>query len=142
MIDAYFSATKIKWLLDNVEGARAKAERGDLLFGTIDTFLIWRLTGGAAHVTDYSNASRTMLFNINTLQWDDELLAALDIPAAMLPAVSMPSSELYGNTTADLSARHRHRGRCQATSRPPHSGRPALHPAWPRTPTAQAASCW
>ncbi len=101
VIDAYFSATKIKWLLDNVDGARTKAERGDLLFGTIDTYLIWRLTGGSAHVTDYSNASRTMLFNIKTLQWDDELLAALGIPAVMLPAVH-ESSDLYGYTTADL----------------------------------------
>ena len=101
VIDAYFSATKIKWLLDNVEGAHTKAERGDLLFGTIDTFLIWRLTGGSAHVTDYSNASRTMLFNMKTLRWDDELLAALDIPAGMLPAVR-ESSDLYGHTTARL----------------------------------------
>lgn len=101
VIDAYFSATKIKWLLDNVEGARTKAERGDLLFGTIDTFLIWRLTGGSVHVTDYSNASRTMLFNIKTLQWDDELLAALDIPAAMLPTVH-ESSKLYGYTEGGL----------------------------------------
>lgn len=101
VIDAYFSATKIKWLLDNVEGARTKAERGDLLFGTIDTFLIWRLTGGSVHVTDYSNASRTMLFNIKTLQWDDALLAALDIPAAMLPIV-YESSKLYGYTEGGL----------------------------------------
>jgi glycerol kinase len=101
VVDAYFSAPKIKWLLDNVEGARAKSQRGDLLFGTIDTFLIWKLTGGAAHVTDYSNASRTMLFNINTLQWDPVLLAVLDIPAAMLPTVRQ-SSDLYGHTAPGL----------------------------------------
>ncbi|MFV9511502.1 glycerol kinase GlpK [Tepidibacillus sp. LV47] len=97
VIDAYFSGTKIKWILDNVEGAREKAEKGDLLFGTIDTWLIWKLTGGKAHVTDYTNASRTMLFNIHTLEWDDELLQMLDIPKSMLPEVR-PSSEIYGMT--------------------------------------------
>ena len=80
VIDAYFSATKIKWILDNVPGAREKAENGELLFGTVETWLIWKLTKGAVHVTDYSNASRTMLFNINTLEWDDEILEELDIP--------------------------------------------------------------
>ena len=84
-IDAYFSGTKIKWLLDNVEGARARAEAGELLFGTIDTWLIWKLTGGKVHVTDYSNASRTLIYNINTLEWDDQLLSYLDIPKAILP---------------------------------------------------------
>ncbi|NBG87815.1 glycerol kinase GlpK [Isachenkonia alkalipeptolytica] len=97
VIDAYFSGTKIKWLLDNVEGAREKAEAGKLLFGTIDTWLIWNLTRGKVHVTDYSNASRTMLFNIHTLQWDEELLEVLDIPKSMLPEVK-PSSEVYGYT--------------------------------------------
>ncbi|TCS83184.1 glycerol kinase GlpK [Tepidibacillus fermentans] len=97
VIDAYFSGTKIKWILDNVEGAREKAKKGDLLFGTIDTWLIWKLTGGKAHVTDYTNASRTMLFNIHTLEWDDELLQMLDIPKSMLPEVR-PSSEIYGMT--------------------------------------------
>lgn len=101
VIDAYFSGTKVEWLLDNVEGARERAERGDLLFGTIDTFLIWRLTGGRIHTTDYSNASRTMLFNIKTLQWDEEMLAELRIPASMLPTVR-PSSEVYGHTHAVL----------------------------------------
>lgn len=95
IIDAYFSATKIKWILDNVEGARARAERGDLLFGTVETWLIWKLTKGRVHVTDYSNASRTMLFNINTLSWDEEILRELDIPASMLPK-PVPSSEVYG----------------------------------------------
>ncbi len=95
VIDAYFSATKVKWILDNVPGARQKAENGDLLFGTVETWLIWKLTKGAVHVTDYSNASRTMLFNINTLEWDDEILAELNIPKSMLPSVK-PSSCIYG----------------------------------------------
>ena len=85
VIDAYFSATKVKWILDHVEGARERAERGELLFGTVETWLIWKLTKGKVHVTDYSNASRTMLFNINTLQWDEEILRELDIPRSMLP---------------------------------------------------------
>ncbi len=95
VIDAYFSATKIKWILDNVEGARERAESGELLFGTVETWLIWKLTKGAVHVTDYSNAARTMLFNINTLQWDDDILRELDIPKCMLPK-PMPSSAVYG----------------------------------------------
>ena len=98
-IDAYFSATKIKWILDHVEGARAKAEKGELLFGTVETWLIWKLTKGKVHVTDYSNASRTMLFNINTLQWDEDILELLDIPASMLPEVK-PSSCIYGESDA------------------------------------------
>ncbi len=101
VIDAYFSGTKVKWLLDNVEGARARAERGELLFGTIDTFLIWRLTGGKVHVTDYSNASRTMLFNIHTLEWDNDILQDFNIPAALLPQ-ARPSSEKYGEVDADI----------------------------------------
>ncbi|WP_430488015.1 glycerol kinase GlpK [Priestia flexa] len=97
LIDAYFSGTKVKWILDNVEGAREKAENGELLFGTIDTWLIWKLSGGKAHVTDYSNASRTLMFNIYDLQWDDELLDILSVPKSMLPEVK-PSSEVYGHT--------------------------------------------
>ncbi|WP_223592564.1 glycerol kinase GlpK [Neobacillus bataviensis] len=97
LIDAYFSGTKIKWILDHVEGAREKAERGELLFGTIDTWLIWKLSGGKAHVTDYSNASRTLLYNIHELKWDKEILEALDIPESMLPEVK-PSSEIYAHT--------------------------------------------
>ena len=95
LIDAYFSATKLRWILDNVPGAREKADQGRLLFGTVETWLIWKLTGGRVHVTDYSNASRTMLFNIRTLQWDPEILQRLDIPASMLPE-PRPSSEIYG----------------------------------------------
>lgn len=97
LIDAYFSGTKVKWILDNVEGAREKAERGDLLFGTIDTWLLWKMTGGQAHVTDYSNASRTLMYNIYDLKWDEELLDILGVPAAMLPEVKS-SSEVYGHT--------------------------------------------
>ena len=100
IIDAYFSATKIKWILDNVPGARERAEKGKLMFGTVDTWLIWRLTRGEVHVTDPSNASRTMLFNINTLEWDEEILAELDIPKCMLPEPK-PSSCVYGE--ADIS---------------------------------------
>ena len=96
VIDAYFSGTKVKWILDNVPGAREKAENGDLLFGTVETWLIWKLTKGEVHVTDYSNASRTMLFNINTLEWDDEILAELNIPKCMLPEAK-PSSCVYGH---------------------------------------------
>lgn len=98
VIDAYFSGTKVKWILDHVPGARERAEKGELLFGTVETWLIWKLTKGAVHVTDYSNASRTMLFNINTLDWDDEILAELDIPRCMLPEVK-PSSCIYGMTS-------------------------------------------
>ena len=95
--DAYFSASKIKWILDNVEGARERAENGELIFGTVDSWLIWKLTGGRVHVTDYTNASRTMLFDIHELKWDDELLRLFDIPSAMLPEV-LPSSFIYGYT--------------------------------------------
>lgn len=97
LIDAYFSGTKVKWILDNVEGAREKAEAGKLLFGTIDTWLIWKLSGGKAHVTDYTNASRTLMFNIYELKWDDELLSILGVPKQMLPEVRQ-SSEVYANT--------------------------------------------
>jgi glycerol kinase len=101
VVDAYFSGTKIKHLLDSFDGLRDRAARGEVLFGTIDTFLIWRLTGGKCHVTDVSNASRTLLFNIHTLQWDDELLKLLDVPRAMLPEVRS-SSEVYGHTDAEV----------------------------------------
>ncbi len=99
--DAYFSGTKLQWILNNVAGARARAEKGELLFGNVDSWLIWNLTRGAVHVTDYSNASRTMLFNIRTLQWDETLLKALDIPACMLPEVK-PSSGVYGHSNPQL----------------------------------------
>ena len=97
LLDPYFSATKLKWILDNVEGARERAEKGELAFGTIDSWLIWNLTGGKVHATDYSNASRTMLFNIHTLKWDEELLELFGVPSSMLPEVK-PSSHIYGYT--------------------------------------------
>ena len=103
VIDAYFSATKLKWILDNVEGVRDMASRGDLAFGTVDSWLIWNLTRGRLHVTDVTNASRTMLFNINTLSWDDDLLKLIDIPAAVLPEVRS-SSELYAETSGQFSS--------------------------------------
>jgi glycerol kinase len=101
LLDAYFSGTKVKWLLDHVEGARARAERGELAFGTIDSWLVWNLTGGALHLTDVTNASRTLLYNIHTGQWDDELLSILGVPRALLPEVR-PSSEVYGETAQGL----------------------------------------
>ena len=101
VVDAYFSATKLHWILENVPGARERAEAGELLFGTVETWLIWKLTGGKVHVTDYSNASRTMLFNIHTLTWDEDILRELQIPASMLPQV-MPSSGIYGETDPSL----------------------------------------
>ena len=101
VLDAYFSATKLHWLLENVPGVRERAAKGELLFGTVETWLIWKLTGGRAHVTDYSNASRTMLFNINTLAWDEEILAELNIPRSMLPK-PLPSSGLFGTTDPSL----------------------------------------
>ena len=101
VIDPYFSGTKIRWILENIPGAREQAHRGELLFGTVETWLIWKLTGGKVHVTDYSNASRTMLFNINTLEWDPEILGKLDIPASMLPEPK-PSSCLYGYSDASF----------------------------------------
>ena len=104
LIDPYFSATKIRWILENVEGARAMAERGELCFGTVDSWLIWKLTGGKIHATDVSNASRTMLFNINTLEWDEELCDIFDIPMNMLPDVK-PSSAIYGYTDAKILGR-------------------------------------
>ncbi len=101
VIDAYFSGTKIAWMLDNLPGLRERVERGEILFGTVDCWLLWRLTAGGVHATDYSNASRTMLFNIHTLAWDDEILARLRIPRALLPDVR-PSSEVYGTTDEHL----------------------------------------
>jgi glycerol kinase len=101
LVDAYFSATKLRWILDNVPDGQRRARQGDFLFGTIDSWLVWNLTGGAVHITDYSNASRTMLFNIHTMQWDKELLAQLDIPEAVLPK-AMSSSQVYGETAAGL----------------------------------------
>ena len=101
LLDAYFSGTKLRWILENVPGVRQRAENGDLLFGTVDTFLIWKLTGGTVHATDYTNASRTMLFNIKTQEWDRHILQELDIPASMLPEVK-PSSSVFGYIDSPL----------------------------------------
>jgi glycerol kinase len=101
VLDAYFSGTKLKWILDNIEGAREKAEQGKLCFGTVDTWLIWKLTRGKMFMTDVSNASRTLLLNIHTLEWDTELLELFDIPLAMLPEVKQ-SEEIYGQTSTTL----------------------------------------
>lgn len=103
VLDPYFSGTKIKWILDNVNGARSRAEQGDLLFGTVDSWLIWKMTGGSVHVTDATNASRTLLYNIHKNRWDDELLEILDIPSVMLPEVAS-SSEVYGETASEIFA--------------------------------------
>lgn len=101
IIDSYFSATKLRWILENVEGAREEAEKGNLLFGTVETWLIWKMTNGKVHITDYSNASRTMMFNIKDLKWDDEILEILDIPSNMLPE-PVPSSQIYGETMTTI----------------------------------------
>ena len=139
LIDAYFSATKIRWVLDNVPGAREKADRGELLFGTVETWLIWQLTG--SHVTDYSNASRTMLFDIHRLCWDAELCELLEIPMSILP-LPVANSQVYG-LVASRAWKSWRGCRCaarQGTSRPPCSARPASARARPRIHTAPAAS--
>ena len=125
IIDAYFSATKLKWILDNVPGAREKAEAGQLLFGTVETWLIWKLTCGKAHVTDYSNASRTMLFNIHTLEWDDEILQELNIPAACCPS-PVPTASFYEYADPMHFGGEIKSPVQRATSRRPSSARPAL----------------
>ena len=132
IIDAYFSGTKIKWILDNVPGARERAEKGKLRFGNIDTWLVWRLTRGQVHVTDVTNASRTMLFNIHDLKWDEELLKLLDIPASMMPEVKS-SSEVYGHTKCPSPV-------SLAISRRPSSDRCVWSRVPSRTPMARAAS--
>lgn len=104
VLDAYFSGTKVKWILDNVDGARKKANNGDLLFGTVDSWLLWKLTEGAVHATDVTNASRTLLYNIYNLEWDKEILQLLDIPESMLPEVKS-SSEVYGKTSGEIFAK-------------------------------------
>lgn len=132
MIDAYFSATKIRWILDHVEGAQERAEKGELMFGTIDSWLVWKLTDGQAHVTDYSNASRTMLFNIHQLDWDQEILDLLNIPRVMLPKVTS-NSEVYGYTQGYhfMEAKHQFQG-WQETSKPHYSDKWHSNQAWSR----------
>lgn len=136
--DAYFSATKIKWILDHVPGARERAQAGEILFGTVDSWLVWKLTGGKVHVTDRTNASRTMLYNIHKLDWDDTLLNALDIPRAMLPRVT-DSSEIYGYT--DCAAYRCRWPVLRATSRPHCLARAVFPKAKPKTPMVPAAFC-
>ena len=149
LLDAYFSGTKLAWLLEHVPGARAAAERGELAFGTVDSWLVWMLTGGAdpstrsqaVHATDFSNASRTLLFDIHDGAWSDALLDALAIPRSMLAEVH-PSSNVYGQTEASLFGASILRSAASpATSRARCSARRASRPARSRTPTAPAASC-
>ena len=138
----YFSGPKIKWILDNVPGVRAKAEKGEALFGNIDTWVIWNLTGGpngGVHVTDVTNASRTMLMNLETLDWDAEILKIMGIPKAMLPDRDAPPPRSTARPSARSTASPS--PATWATSRRPSSARPASAPARPRTPTAPAASC-
>ena len=132
VIDAYFSATKLKWILDNVPGVRARAERGDLLFGTVETWLIWKLTCGKIHVTDYSNASRTMMFNIHTLDWDDEILKSSRYTALYAAASRAQQRVLRVRRPDALRRRDQDRGGRRATSRPRCSARPALPGARPK----------
>ena len=139
ILDAYFSATKIRWILDNVPGARARAERGELCFGTVDSWLAWRLSGGRLHITDVSNASRTMLFDIHTLDWDDELLDLFDIPRSMLPEV-VPTSAVYGTTDCPQVPVPIPIASLAGDSRPRFSGSSASPPSRPRRPTARDVS--
>lgn len=140
VIDAYFSGTKVKWILDHVEGARERAENGELLFGTVETWLIWKLTKGAVHVTDYSNASRTMLFNINTLEWDEEILKELGIPRCMLPEAK-PSSCIYGKTDQAFSVEKFQSQERQAISRRRFLGRRVLKRVKRRIHMERDVSC-
>jgi len=138
--DAYFSATKLEWLLDDTEGARERARAGDLLFGTVDSWLIWQLTG--AHATDVTNASRTMLFDIEALAWDDDLLAEFGVPRACLPAVRPPAWTVTGTPTPRASSGRRCRWRARwATSRRPCSARPVSSRATPSRPPEPARFC-
>ena len=140
VIDPYFSGTKIRWILENVPGAREKAEAGQLLFGTVETWLIWKLTGGKVHITDYSNAARTMLFNIVDLKWDEEIMAEMGIPACMLPE-ARPSSCVYGETVQELFGGVIPIAGAAGDQQAALFGQTCFEPARPRTPTARAASC-
>ena len=139
LLDAYFSGTKIRWILENVPGARERAERGELRFGTVDTWLVWNLTRGNVHVTDVSNASRTMLFNIHTLEWDKELLDLLGIPASMMPEVRS-SSEVYGTTETTIFAHKVPIAGIAGDQQAALFGRCAQPPVRSKTPMAQAVS--
>ncbi len=140
MLDPYFSGTKAKWILDHVDGARERAEKGDLLFGTIDTWLIWKLSGGKAHVTDYTNAARTLMYNIHDLHWDDELLELLDVPKQMLPEVRS-SSEVYAETIDYHSLAKTFRlPVLLATNMLPSSAKHALKKGWSKVRMVLAVS--
>ena len=141
VIDAYFSGTKVKWILDNVPGARERAEKGELLFGTVETWLIWKLTKGAVHVTDYSNASRTMLFNINTLQWDDEILARTEYPKMYASEAATVQLCLWNDRSLLIWEDRSLLQVRQATSRQHCSDRPVLTQEKPKIHTVQAALC-
>ncbi len=138
LIDAYFSATKIKWILDHVDGAREKAKRGEILFGTVDTWLVWKLTGGKAHVTDMTNASRTMLYNINTRQWTKRCSRPWTYPPPSCRKCAFPVKYTVILKSAGSASPS---PVSPATSKPPFSARPVLSPAMPRTPMAPAAFC-
>ena len=141
VLDAYFSGTKVAWILDNVDGARGRAERGELAFGTIDSWLAYKLTGGALHITDVSNASRTLMFDIHARDWDDELLGLLNVPRSMLPEVRSSSEVVRRDLELHGARRVSRSPGSPAISRPPRWGRSASSPAWPRTPTGPGASC-
>lgn len=141
MPDAYFSATKLKWILDNVRGARDRAERGELLFGTVDTFLMWHLSKGKIFATDYTNASRTMLFNIHTLTWDDELLRLFGVPRVMLPEV-YPSGHDYGVTAKSLLGESVPVLSVAGDQQAALFGHLCVESGSLKTPTARAASLW
>jgi glycerol kinase len=134
VVDAYFSGTKVKWLLDKVDGARQLAEEGKLLFGTVDTWLIWKLTNGASHVTDYTNASRTLLFNIETLDWDDQLLKLLKVPASVLPKVQS-SSSLFGTADEKWLGGSIPIGGVAGDQQAALFGQACNQPGWPKIPT-------
>ena len=138
VLDAYFSATKLAWLLDHVPGARARAERGELAFGTVDTWLIYKMSG--AHITDTSNAARTMLFNIETLDWDDELLDLMTIPRSLLPQI-VPGSAVSAHTRPELFGAALPIGGIAGDQQAATFGQACLSPAWQRIPSAPAASC-
>ncbi len=140
ILDPYFSGTKLKWILDEVDGVRARAEKGELAFGTIDSFLLWRLTGGKVHATDASNASRTLLFDIHKGAWDADMLKMLDIPESLLPEVKDNSDDLRRDDEPICSARACRSAAWRATSRPRSWARPASSAATRSRPTAPAAS--
>ena len=138
-LDPYFAGTKVRWILENVDGVRQRAENGELLFGTVDSWLVWQLTGNEVHVTDLTNASRTLFYNIETDDWDDDLLELFGVPRCMLPEIKS-CSEIYGHVDPSSTPPVPPSPGSPATSTPRSSARPASSPAWRKTPTAPAAS--